>query len=244
MEPSVEMSAKNRTGIDMSPVDSQQMIDAAKTTPPSSPGDETALAAVESSYIQEAEPVGSVPIPGTLKGAAQATLNKLAGKNPEVLIDKLGERLAFERTGTRLYDYFITKCQAAPAGSPVALDTLRRFREEEGRHFKLVAKALESLGADPTAQTPGADTIAVASSGVLQVLSDPRTSVAQSLEAILTAELVDHAGWELLIKLADKMGLDEMVTEFRTALAEEDDHLAQIRLWHEQSALTQAGMTA
>jgi len=244
MEKSVEMSAKNRTGIGMSPVDSQRMIDAAQATPPSSSGDESALAALDSVYIREAEPVGSVPLPGTLKGVAQATLQKLTGKHPEVLIDKLGERLAFERTGTRLYDYLITKCETAPTDSEIPIDTLKRFRREEAQHFKLVAKALESLGADPTTQTPGADVSAVASSGVLQVLSDPRTSVPQSLEAILTAELVDHAGWELLIRLAGEMGLDEMATDFRTALAEEDDHLMQVRQWHEQSALSQAGVSA
>jgi ferritin-like protein len=244
MEQSVEMSAKNRTGIGMSPIDSQQMIDAAQAAPPSSPGDESALAALDSAYIEEAEPVGSVPIPGTLKGAAQATLNKLAGKNPEVLIDKLGERLAFERTGTRLYDYLIAKCEATRADSGVSIDTLKRFRREEAQHFKLVARALESLGADPTAQTPGADVGAVASGGVLQVLSDPRTSVPQSLEAILTAELVDNAGWELLFKLAGGMGLYEMENEFRAALVEEENHLMQIRQWHEQSAMAAAGVTA
>lgn len=242
MDPSVAMSARNRTGIGMSPIDSQQMIDAAQATPPSSQGDASALAALDSAYIEEAEPVGSVPLPGTLKGAAQATLNKLAGKNPEVLIDKLGERLAFERTGTRLYDYLINKCETTQADSGISIDTLRRFRREEAQHFKLVAKALESLGADPTAQTPGADVGAVASSGVLQVLSDPRTSVPQSLEAILTAELVDNAGWELLFKLAGQMGLYDMETEFRAALMEEENHLMQIRQWHEQSALVEAGV--
>lgn len=243
MEKSVEMSTKNRTGIGMSPVDSQRMIDAAQATPPSSSGDESALAKLDSVYIQEAEPVGSVPMPGTLKGAAQTTLQKLAGKHPEVLIDRLGERLAFERTGTRLYDYLINKCESAPeTGSPISIDTLKRFRREEAQHFKLVAKALESLGADPTTQTPGADVSAVASSGVLQILSDPRTSIDQSLEAILTAELVDHAGWELLIRLTGEMGLDDMANDFRTALTEEDDHLMLVRQWHEQSALSHAGV--
>ncbi|HYE37444.1 ferritin-like domain-containing protein [Methylocaldum sp.] len=243
MDQSIEMTMKNRTGIGMSPVDSQRMIEAANNTPPSSSGDESALAMVDSTYIQGAEPVGSVPMPGTMKGAVQAAVNKLTGKHPEVLIDKLGERLAFERTGTRLYDYLITKCETtAQADSPISVDTLRRFRREEAQHFKLVAKALESLGADPTTQTPGADVSAVASSGVLQVMSDPRTSVDQSLEAILTAELVDHAGWELLIRLAGEMGLDDMATDFRAALAEEDDHLMQVRQWHEQSTLAQAGV--
>ncbi len=241
MEKTIEMSTRNRTGIDMSPVDSQTMIDTAEKTPPSSSGDESALAALDSTYIREAEPVGSVPVPGTLKGLAEATLNKLGGRNPEVFIDKLGERLAFERTGTRLYDYLITKCEATNAESKISIDTLKRFRREEAQHFKLVAKTLESLGADPTAQTPGADVSAVASSGVLKVLSDPRTSVPQSLEAILTAELVDNAGWELLSKLAGEMGLSDLETDFRSALAEEAQHVMQIRQWYEQGALAEVG---
>lgn len=239
---SVKMTMKNRTGIAMSPMDSQAIMEAAQNTPPTSTGDKDVFASVENAYIKEADPVGSVPAPGTLKGAAQAILDKLSGENPEVLIDKLGQRLAFERTGTRLYEYLIAKCQAKQADSQISIEILKRFRDEEERHFKIVAQALESLGADPTAQTPGADISAVASMGVLQVISDPRTSVAQSMEAILTAELVDHANWELLIQLADKMGLEEMAADFRTALVEEDNHLEQIREWNERLTLKQAGV--
>jgi bacterioferritin (cytochrome b1) len=242
MESSTKMTTQNRTGIAMSPLDSQAIIEAAQNTPPSSPGDKSAFAAIENSYIKEAERVGSIPPPGTLKGAAQTMLSKLTGENPEALIDKLGERLAFERTGTRLYDYLINKCQTVQADTRISIDTLKQFRDEEERHFKMVAQALESLGADPTAQTPGADTMAVASMGILQVLSDPRTSIAQSMEAILTAELVDNASWELLIKLVDGMGLSEMATDFTTALTEENNHLRQIRQWNEQLALSEAGV--
>lgn len=242
MEQSVKMTTKNRTGIAMSPMDSQSIIDAAQNTPPSSRGDKTAYTPVENAYIKEAEPVGSVPPPGTLKGAAQTVFDKLSGENPEVLIDKLGERLAFERMGTRLYEYLITKCQAAQADSQISMETLKRFRDQEAHHFKIVAQALESLGADPTAETPGADISGVASMGILKVISDPRTTVAQSMEAILAAELLDHASWELLIKLADGMGLDQMVADFRTALEEENNHVRQMREWNEQLALKQLGI--
>lgn len=243
MESSVQISARNRTGIGMSPIDSQRMTEAAEATPPSRQGDASALLSIENAYIEQAEPVGSVPIPSTLSGIAQTGLDKLAGKNPEVLIDKLGERLAFERMGTRLYDYLITKCASADAEMEISVNTLKHFRQEEARHFRLVSDALQSLGADPTAQTPGADIAAVQSSGVLQVLSDPRTSVPQSLGAILTAELVDNAGWDLLAKLAGSMGLTHLETGFRTALAEENEHLRQIRAWCEQAALRGAGLT-
>lgn len=242
MNQPIEMSMRNRTGIDRSPVDSQKMIDAANAYMPSSRGNGSALMDVEARYIQEAGPVGTVAIPGTLKGAAKATMQMLAGRNAEVLVDKLGERLAFERTGTRLYDYFINKCEAAKSGPPISIDTLKRFRHEEAQHFMLIADALESLGADPTSQTPGADVSAVASGGVLQVLSDPRTSVDQCLEAMLNAELVDNAGWDMLVKLADDMGLDDMSRDFQAALNEEDEHLMEIRQWYEQSTLAQAGV--
>lgn len=242
MNQPIEMSMRNRTGIDRSPVDSQKMIDAANAYMPSSRGNGSALMDVEARYIQEADPVGTVAIPGTLKGAAKATMQMLAGRNAEVLVDKLGERLAFERTGTRLYDYFINKCEAAKSGAPISIDTLKRFRHEEAQHFMLIADALESLGADPTSQTPGADVSAVASGGVLQVLSDPRTSVDQCLEAMLNAELVDNAGWDMLVKLTDDMGLDDMSKDFQAALNEEDEHLMEIRQWYEQSTLAQAGV--
>jgi hypothetical protein len=65
--------------------------------------------------------------------------------------------------------------------------------------------------------------------------------VAQCLEAMLNAELVDNAGWDMLVKLADDMGLDDMSKDFQAALNEEDEHLMEIRQWFEQITLKQAG---
>ena len=65
-----------------------------------------------------------------------------------------------------------------------------------------------------TAQTPCADVSATASMGIVQVLTDPRTTLAQCLNALLTAELTDNAGWELLIDLAEELGHSDMADEF------------------------------
>lgn len=232
----------NRTGVEMSPIDVQELLVGARTAQPSSEGDERALARYRATYFEQAEPIGTVPLPGTIKGAAQSGLKKLGGKKPEVLIDKLGERLAFERTGTRLYDALLSKCEIRSeeaAGLPI--DQLREFRDEEARHFGLVWDAMKSLGADPTAQTPCADTSGVASMGLGQIVTDPRTSVAQSLHAVQLAELADHDGWQLLIALAQEMGLDEIAGQFRRALAEEERHLETIRLLITRSTMAEAG---
>ena len=63
----------------------------------------------------------------------------------------------------------------------MTIDDLETIRADEARHFRLIAEAIESLGGDPTSQTPSADLAGVESMGLVQVLNDPRTSIAQSL---------------------------------------------------------------
>ena len=100
---------------------------------------------------------------------------------------------------------------------------------------------MKSLGGDPTAVTPSADIAAVASMGIPQVIADPRTTLKQSLEAILVAELVDNDCWNLLAALAEKLGHDALADEFREALVEEQDHLMRVRGWVTESTLTDGG---
>ena len=76
--------------------------------------------------------------------------------------------------------------------------------------------------------------------GLVQILNDPRTSVAQCLHAIQMAELADHEGWEFLIHLAREMGQTDMAEKFQTALMEEAQHLETIRQILQQSILTEA----
>ena len=95
----------NRTGIKTSPIDSKDIIQEAARATPSSPGDGQGILDVRKQYAREAaEGLGSVPPPSSLKGMAKTAVDMLKGGKPTVFIDKLGERLAFERTGVRLYE--------------------------------------------------------------------------------------------------------------------------------------------
>jgi rubrerythrin len=64
--------------------------------------------------------------------------------------------------------------------------------------------------------------------------------VAQSLHAILVAELSDNAGWETLIALAEAQGHDDIAEDFRTALNNERDHLKQVQGWFNELVLGDA----
>jgi rubrerythrin len=237
-------SGMNKTGIDMSPKDVKALIEGVQQSKATSNGEGSkVLASMRAPYIKNADPIGNVPVPGTFKGAAKTGMQKLMAKKPEVLIEKLGARLAFERTGTRLYEALIEKCEARTEEVlNIPLNQLREFRNEEAQHFALVRDAMKTLGADPTAVTPEADLNGVASIGLMQILSDPRTTVAQSIHAIHIAELADYDGWGLLIALADQFGQDEMASDFRKALAEEERHLATIRELMKTSCMSEAGV--
>ena len=65
----------------------------------------------------------------------------------------------------------------------------------------------------------------------MQVLTDPRTTVSQSLNAILTAELTDNADWEMLIDLADELGHDDLSDQFTEAFTNEQKHLVNVQTW-------------
>jgi ferritin-like protein len=235
----------NRTGLMVSPGDMEKMLEVTELTEPSSAGDEHALDAVRAEYIAQAEPVGSVPPPMTVKGAIKSALKAITGKRPHVFLDKLGERLAFERTGTRLYGALIVKCEATRESlGAISVEKLREIQMEETRHFMLLKECMEELGGDPTAQTPCADVTGVESIGLMQVVTDPKTTLNQSLHAVLIAELADNAAWEELIVLARDMGLEDMAVRFEGAAAHEMEHLGTIKLWHQEGTLEEARLVA
>lgn len=223
---------KNRTGISLAPAQAKEMEAGAAMGLPTSPDDDGEGAKrMRLAYAREAEPVGTMPPPTNLKGLASTALDMLKGGKATVFLDKLGERLAFERSGSRLYEALITKYDAAPPEDREGVDreALRHIQAEEVEHFRLLWQAFEELGADPTVMTPCADLVGVEGQGLMQVLNDPRTSLAQGLHAILVAELTDLDGWRLLIDLAESLGHAELAGRFREAESNEEEHLVTIR---------------
>jgi rubrerythrin len=259
----------NRTGAALNPKGIDLMLEAVNDLSPPVPISTLHMDVERQRYITEAESIGSIPPPvsaakKTKSSAARAGKDTNTGM--KVLLDKLGERIAFERTGTRLYGALITKYlalkNAGEAPLPLAdivgvassaandgstgdpmLETLQRIRSDELRHFHMLCELVGTLGGDPTVQTPCADVTAAASMGLVQVLTDPRTTFAQCLNAILTAELTDNAGWELLSALAEAAGQSQLREAFAEALSAEQEHLSIVQEWLE-ALTTQAVGTA
>jgi hypothetical protein len=223
----------NRTGIAVAPERAKAMQAGMEAFPPTSQGNvQELLAQVRMVYAKESSPLGSVPQPTGLKNKVQTAVKAISGEQPTLFVDKLGERLAFERSGTRLYEALLAKhhIYGSFSGGPTPGD-LEHVLQEEYRHFLMLQSIIEQMGGDPTAVTPAADIQGTMAQGIRMVIVDPRTTLLQSLEAILVAELTDSTCWETLVELAQKAGEDDLVQSFRQAHVTELDHLQKVRTW-------------
>lgn len=218
-----QKATRNQTGIAAAPERSREMLEGMEEFPPSSEGSAKEIAQVRISYAKDAAPLGSVPMAG---------VEAVQGRHPALFIDKLGERLAFERAGIRCYEALLSKHEAYGTfkGGPSRAD-LQQIHAQECEHFKMVHDAIVELGGDPTAITPSADLSTTMGHGISTVIVDPRTTLLQSLEAILVAELADNASWEALVELAEKASEEQLVAQFKRAHSTEQQHLAKVRAW-------------
>jgi hypothetical protein len=222
----------NRTGIATSPLAAKEMVEGTNEFPPEAAPDDRVIGAVRGEFAREADPLGTVPPPMTLKGGVRSVVQGLKGARPTQLVDKLGERLAFERSGVRLYEALISKFLSLGGypGGP-ELSDLENNLSEEYEHFRLLTDVITRAGGDPTVMTPSADLHATITKGVLEVMVDPRTTLVQCLEALLVVELSDNECWDTLVDLAREAGDEDVVKSFEDALAEEADHLEDVRSW-------------
>lgn len=231
----------NRTGVMTSPDLTRELIAGAKEGKPTSKGDANNLAEQNSRYADAQGALGSQPS-GTMVPKGE----KAAAAAMPVLLDMLSDRVAFERSGTRLYESLIRKAEMSGLASGMIKD-LRHIYDEELAHFLMLSDMVTALGGDPTVQSPSADVSGVVSHGVMQVVADPRTTFVQSLQAILTAELTDNDGWQMLKEFFAAQGFEAEAKKCAKALEEEQEHLVKVRTWIKallQSESEPAGRTA
>jgi rubrerythrin len=218
VQPSLRIG-RNRTGL-AGARERHGMLDVPDDLGPTSRGSIDQIASVRNRYARAGGPTGTMP-------ASPRIASELVP-----LLDLLGARLQFERSGVRLYDALIAKRDAYGGfrGGPTR-DDLVHIRDEELSHMRMLDNLITELGGDSTVVTPCANVEATASRGIADVLLDPRTSLLDGLEAVIVAELTDLEQWNGLIDLARELGRDDLLYSFRSAHATEEDHLDKVRAW-------------
>jgi hypothetical protein len=222
VKPQLEISTTsgtNHTGLAPHGDVLARMIEGASEFPPTSSGGPAGIAEVRIEYSRVSEP------PATMPGAP-VTPARLP------LLDRLGARMQFERTGTRLYDALISKLDVYGSfeGGPSRQELLQ-IREQELGHALLTQELIGSIGGDSTAITPSANLQATAGQGIVCVLLDPRTSLIDCIEAMLIIELTDQDSWGMLARIAEPLGDAGMIDKITQAQKVELEHLAKVRGW-------------
>jgi rubrerythrin len=232
METIKALTGKNRTGVARAKERCEEMLRGNHEFAPPILADGASIAALRKEYASEGEPLGTLPPPASAQQLGNAAVAALRAGHPAVFVDKLAARLAFERSGVRLYEALLSKFDALGGfdSGPQRAD-LELLLQQEMAHFMILHNAIEKLGADPTAMTPAADVEATASLGLQALVLDPRTSMAQALEAMLIVELADNEMWDTLVQLATESGQSELGSRFAEARDEEREHLSKVRAW-------------
>lgn len=155
---------------------------------------------------------------------------EILGKtNPEKVIELLSERLAYERSGVKLYDAILKKVKASRHTQLKKLQKeLKEHRDQEVEHAEWCEEQIRALGGDPELETEKSLLVETEAQGIEQIVfSDAPLS--QMFHALNMAELGDNAGWAQLVGLAEQCGDDDARAEFQERLEHEEEHL---RLTH------------
>ena len=157
-------------------------------------------------------------------------MNNLAKQNLTNVIDMLTERLTFERTGVRLYDRVLERIRATGDPDVAKLHgPMTVHRDQEKEHEEWLEAKIREMGGSAHAMTDKANLVKTESRGLEEVIFDERATLPQMLHALLAAELVDNAGWDLLVAVADEANDHELKKQFKRRLHEEEDHLALLQ---------------
>jgi hypothetical protein len=85
----------NLTGTALTPAALMAMNEASDELMPEEDIDTSEMEAQKLVAIAEADAVGSVPPPSSIKGAVKSGIARIKGGHPVIFMDKIGERIAF-----------------------------------------------------------------------------------------------------------------------------------------------------
>ncbi len=152
------------------------------------------------------------------------------GLNGPFVADLLSAMLTHERCGTHLY-----RSVAARSLNPMLQRRYQELGDETAHHVEVLEELVAGCGGDPMYVSPTAravqrmDTSALESTFLLAGSLDPMVQEMAMLDAVILAEVIDHANWSNLARLADATPegpiRDAMTAAVEAVEPEEDAHL-------------------
>jgi len=139
----------------------------------------------------------------------------------QALVDKICERLAVETGGVSIYRAVIEKIDDEQIKTRMS-----HFMKEEVQHRDMLAAYLDRMG---SSHDSASARLAEHEGHAYLKLIGEATTDAQLVNILLTVELMDETGWEMLVDIGRDVGEKEMAAGFQQALKEEKEHLRGVR---------------
>jgi len=170
------------------------------------------------------------------------------GLNGAFVADLMSAMLTHERCGRHLY----RSCEGR-TNNPVLQAKYREFGAETEHHVEILESLVVAAGGNPAYVGPmaraveGTDSAILQSSFMLRGSVDLMTAEMVMLDAVLLAESMDHANWQLFAKLVPRLPAGDLREQFEAAGDEaepqEDEHLAWAKATKERLTLVQVQET-
>ena len=161
--------------------------------------------------------------------------------------DLLYQALETEMGGVQIYE--------AAVGCALREDLRKesaQYLEQTRNHVKVMRGVLEAFGLDPDADVPGRRVVHHIGGALLEAIRmaakgpSPETAQIVAAECVVLAETKDHSNWELMGKLADKLGGkgNALREAYEQIEDEEDEHLYHTKGWARELWLQALGIAA
>jgi hypothetical protein len=148
------------------------------------------------------------------------------GIDRDRFVDKVVERWLFERAAITAYALARKQLARLPDAPPI-VERLDEFAKKEQLHVEMLEALLDVFGRAPRemAATPSVNIAATEAEALVELLRGEELRTEHVLEVLLSAEILDGAGWALLVELGRAADLDdEWLRSFRAAEREEAEH--------------------
>ena len=167
--------------------------------------------------------------------------------NKEQMSDLLFQALETELGGVEVYQAAIN-C----AIHDDLKDEWEKYLDQTKNHVTVMRDLLESLGLDPSQETPGRQVVRHIGKSLVAAIqmaarSAPREAAQiVAAECVVLAETKDHANWELIGKLGDAMGAQGQALRdaYEQIEDQEDEHLYHTKGWARELWIEGLGMPA
>lgn len=152
------------------------------------------------------------------------------GRELKLLLEKLGEKLAYDRAFCRLYESFLKKRSTSFLRNirvkGLELKTFERHVAMKAAHYEILQDAFLNLGGDPEAIVPSEDLSTIAKLGIVSIFVDPRANMRSILHSVRIVELTGKSTTLYLTRLAYAAGLDDLAMDLEQAVEENEESLS------------------